>query len=258
VNVTAADITDQNFIVGLAIRGRVSAPNGGGLSNILVTVTGGNGVDGMTAQTNNAGYYLVSGLAPGTYTVTPTASGQSFKPLFRSVTLTNADATGVNFIGGFSISGRIATADGKALPNVLVTATGGFTALTNAAGYYSIDGLPSGGYTVTPSSAGLTFTPPSRNVTITNADVTGVNFFGGNIISGRITRSDGTGIPNVTVSLSNGATTTTNSAGYYRFTGLPAGNYTITPSGGGFTYNPPTRNVTVGSTDISGQDFVGS
>jgi protocatechuate 3,4-dioxygenase beta subunit len=36
------------------------------------------------------------------------------------------------------------------------------------------------------------------------------------------------GIPGVTVTLSNGATTTTNASGAYSFTNLPAGNYTVT------------------------------
>jgi len=47
---------------------------------------------------------------------------------------------------------------------------------TDSSGNYSFTGLSNGSYTVTPSKTGLSFTPASAPVTITNANVSAVNF----------------------------------------------------------------------------------
>jgi len=65
-------------------------------------------------------------------------------------------------------------------------------------------------------------------------------------ISGKVTdAATGAGIAGATVSLSNGATTITDSAGAYVFTGLAAGTYTVTCAPPG--YNPGSVSVTVGT-----------
>lgn len=51
----------------------------------------------QTVTSNTAGAFTFSGLAAGTYTVTPTKSGFVFSPTSRTVTLTTANVTGVNF-----------------------------------------------------------------------------------------------------------------------------------------------------------------
>ena len=48
--------------------------------------------------------------------------------------------------------------------------------VADGAGNYTITGLPNATYTITPSLAGYTFTPVSRQVTVNGANVTGVNF----------------------------------------------------------------------------------
>ena len=42
---------------------------------------------GVTATTNSSGVYTISGLTPGTYTITPTLGGYTFSPASRSVTV---------------------------------------------------------------------------------------------------------------------------------------------------------------------------
>jgi hypothetical protein len=75
----------------------------------------------------------------------------------------------------YKISGSITP-----LPNgsgVTVTLTpGGAVATSDSFGNYSFSGLASGTYTVTPSKAGFTFTPPNRTVPVNGANISGINF----------------------------------------------------------------------------------
>jgi hypothetical protein len=50
------------------------------------------------------------------------------------------------------------------------------TTTADSSGAYTFNGLTSGSYTITPSNAGYTFTPVSQNVTVSTANVSGVNF----------------------------------------------------------------------------------
>ncbi len=48
---------------------------------------------------------------------------------------------------------------------------------------------------------------------------------------------------------------TTNAGGGYTFSNLPAGAYTVTPSYQSYTFNPPSRTVTVGP-HATGVNFI--
>ncbi len=75
----------------------------------------------------------------------------------------------------FSISGTV-TLNGGGLAGVTVS-DGTRTANTNGSGVYTITNAPdSATYTVTPSFTGYTFTPASSPVTLSGANMTGVNF----------------------------------------------------------------------------------
>jgi len=84
---------------------------------------------------------------------------------------------GVNFVANtvvtYSISGTITGGAGAT-----VTLSGAASASTtaNASGGYSFSGLLSGSYTVTPNLAGSTFSPVSTPVTISTANISGINF----------------------------------------------------------------------------------
>jgi len=76
-------------------------------------------------------------------------------------------------------------------------------------------------------------------------------------ISGTVTNSSGgSGLSNVTVTLSGAAsqTTTTNSSGGYSFSGLAGGSYTVTPSLSGYTSAPASWTGSV-SANVT-QNFV--
>jgi len=70
-------------------------PSANGSGSTLTVTQGSTTVASGTA--NSSGAYSISGLLNGTYTVTPTRSGFTFSPTSRSVTIADANATGVNF-----------------------------------------------------------------------------------------------------------------------------------------------------------------
>jgi hypothetical protein len=90
----------------------------------------------------------VNGYAAGSYTVT--------------ATITTPVAT-------YSISGNAGTS------GATITA-GSQGATSDASSNYTISGLANGTYTVTPSKSGCTFSPASTSVSVTGANVTGINF----------------------------------------------------------------------------------
>jgi hypothetical protein len=74
-------------------------------------------------------------------------------------------------------------------------------------------------------------------------------------ISGRVADYDNNPIANTTISLSTGSTTTTDVNGNYAFSGLLAGNYTLTPSHASYTtFSPASINLYL-SGDTTGQNF---
>src|SRR6266404_5609073 len=76
----------------------------------------------------------------------------------------------------FSISGTITPTKGGSGATVSLSGTSSASTTTNGSGAYTFTGLPSGSYGITPSSAGYTFTPANQNVTLSAANMTGVNF----------------------------------------------------------------------------------
>jgi len=112
--------------------------------------------------------------------VTPSKSGFTFAPASQPVTVNGANATGVNFtaqpVPTWSISGTVSPAASGS--GTTLTLSGGASSTTTAdsSGNFAFAGLANGTYTVTPSKSGFTFTPTSRLVTISGADVAAVNF----------------------------------------------------------------------------------
>ncbi len=155
-----------------SISGTVS---GAATSGVTMTLSG---AASATTTTASGGTYSFAGLANGSYTVTPSKSGYTFSPASASETVSGANITGVNFtataVPTYSISGTI-TLNGAGLSGVTVS-SGTASATTSSAGAFTLTGFPSGTYTVTPSLTGYTFSPASQSVTVSTANVTGVNF----------------------------------------------------------------------------------
>jgi uncharacterized repeat protein (TIGR03803 family) len=77
-----------------------------------------------------------------------------------------------------TISGTVTSSVGAGVTVTLSQPGWTETQKTTSSGAYSFPGLAPGSYTVTPSYHGFTFTPASAPVTLTESNVTGVNFTG--------------------------------------------------------------------------------
>jgi hypothetical protein len=78
-------------------------------------------------------------------------------------------------------------------------------------------------------------------------------------ISGSITNAaGGTGVAAVSVSLTGTRTanTTSDASGRYSFASLPNGDYTITPTLAGTSFNPVSRSLTLAGANVGNVDFV--
>jgi hypothetical protein len=153
----------------------------------------------------------------------------------------------------YTIAGRVVDGTGTGIAGVSLVLGGAKSAIvaTAADGTYQFGGLPVGDYAVTPALTGYTFTPPAQSFAAI-AGNQAANFTAQAVapsqysISGRVVDGAGNGVAAVTVSLSGNrtATATGGATGGYQFTGLLAGNYTVTPAKTGYTFTPPSQSLT--------------
>jgi hypothetical protein len=86
---SASDITPATY----TISGQVATAAGQGLAGVTVSTN-----SGLITTSAADGSYAIAGLAPGAYSLTGSKGGYSFSgPL--SITVTNADVSGQNFVG---------------------------------------------------------------------------------------------------------------------------------------------------------------
>jgi len=241
-----------------SITGTISPSSAG--SGATVTLTG---TANTTTMANSSGNYTFTGLANGTYTVTPSLSSYTFSPANQTISIAGANATGVNFTGqkstsSWSISGTIGSGGGA---TVTLSGASSATTTANGSGSYTFSGLVNGSYTVTPTSPGVSFTPTSQQVSVNGANVTGVNFNGATQtfnITGTISPTAGGGGATVTLSGAANAIITASPSGAYSFTGLSNGSYTVTPSNQGYSFNPPSQAVVINGSSASSINFTAS
>jgi len=77
------------------------------------------------------------------------------------------------------------------------------------------------------------------------------------VISGRTLTAAGDPVAGVTITC-DGTTTTTDGNGAYLLTNLPAGNYTVTPTKAEWSFDPLSRQITLGPNDATDVNFVGA
>ncbi|MBA2702609.1 MAG: SBBP repeat-containing protein [Blastocatellia bacterium] len=174
----------------------------------------------------------------------------------------------VEAVPSYSITGRLTTSTNSPIGGVSVEASNGQGffrgGVSDSQGYYSIISLPAGSYTVTPNRYGSVghylYAPPTRTFAGLNSDQT-ADFTGTQVydIQGQVTSSTvpGLGIFDVTVTLSGSASASmvTDANGNFSFQDLLPGNYTVTPSKPGFTFNPANLTFTNLSADQLSANF---
>jgi len=134
------------------------------------------------------------------------------------------------------------------------------TAVTNENGLYSLIGVADGLYIIKPVLDGYSFEPVTTFITVLNNDQNDINFWGttGLSLSGRVTNVFGFPFSDIAVTLSGTSTgeTTTDSSGQYIFTGLTAGQYTVSVSNEYYELRPEsiTKQITVDS--IESNNFI--
>jgi hypothetical protein len=99
INFAATQQTNPTF----SISGTIAPVAGGGGATVILS-----GAAGATTTTNSAGNYTFTGLANGTYTVTPSNSGYTFSPASQNATVSGANVSGLNFTASTQVTHSVA------------------------------------------------------------------------------------------------------------------------------------------------------
>jgi hypothetical protein len=282
--VVSTVISDRNVTITIIknwfdIEGFVTDTSGAGVNGVTIDLTGLETRSTTTStdpDTGRDGWYQYLSLDNGLYWLTPSSAGNGFVPTEREVNINEGDMPEQNFVlhtGLYLANGSVTLPDGTPLAGVTVTMqsqTAPLSAVTDAAGVFSINNVPYGEHLFVPDLAGYYFTPPGNTVFI-DGNVGNINFMahqssvGGGIgaVSGQCMRPNGTGIAGVTMTLEgNGQTyqASSNGLGFYLFEDVPNfANYTMTPYRAGYTFTPASVNpVAVSDNHVVVADFEGN
>jgi len=174
----------------------------------------------------------------------------------------------------YRISGTVADGAGNRVNGVQIDLSG-LEHRTTATGYryqappwrydpgiFSIDNLFPGLYTLTPSLTGHSFSPGNRQIGV-YFDIDNIPFTVSGLhprfsISGTVRDAGGSPVPNVLITLDDGAWTVRTAAdGTYSFVQLDGGWHTVTPSLSSTTvFVPPLREYTNLDASCMYQDFI--
>ncbi len=173
-----------------AVRGVIT---GNGAEGVVVTLRDGSGLSAGEAACGADGSFHIPAVLPGLYGLTPEKPGFSFSPADLPVQVVASDVGDLCFssdYGVYGIRGRVRVDDGTPLKGVAINANlkgavvGSST--TDDTGAHSISGLKPGLYTVRPAKAATSFAPPSKAVSVSAADIPGVDFTVSAKVAGRL------------------------------------------------------------------------
>jgi hypothetical protein len=258
VTVTAGTLSTKNFAMvptAGSISGTVKdAQTTAGLVGASVTCT-----CGGSATTGTGGTYSIANVAPGTYSVTFSATGYVSQTI-PGVVVTAGHGTTESpaLTEDGSITGQVIdSVTHAAIVGATVSCTcQGTNATTNGSGNYSfLNVAPSNTYSVTFSATGYG-SQTVNNVMVIAGNTTTVNQALSSqpgVISGNVTDATASGNPalnGVSVSCTcQGTAVTTNSSGNYSFPTVAAGTYSLTFTDPGWvTLTINNVSVTAGNT----------
>lgn len=248
-------VTVENLVTSPSINSILPGIARTGGNGFNLKVTGTNFVDGSVVQWNGENRVTTFVSVTELRAVIP-ASDIATSGIVSVTVLNPAQANSVSNSKTFSINDNVVvysmsgrtTTNGNSLNNVTVALSGTQTAniSTDTNGNFSFASLPEGEYTLTPTRTNYVFTPTNRNVTYPGGGQTGLDFtavLATYTITGRVTNGSN-GLSGVAITLGGSQTgsTTTNSNGDYSINATAEGNYTITPSLAGYSFNPPSQN----------------
>ena len=103
------------------ISGSVRTSSGKPLANVKLTLIG---PSPKIAQSNSQGAFLSSGLAQGSYNVTPSLPGYVFSPVSQDISVSATYATGVSFVGSAILPKIVNISPGQAIGGTAITING--------------------------------------------------------------------------------------------------------------------------------------
>jgi len=233
-------------ILNLSPRGAVVGGNG-----FVLKINGANFTNSSVVQWNGANRpttYVNTGelrinLASSDFAAVGTASVVVVNST-PSLSVSNSQTFSV--VQTAALRGRV-TSGGAALSNVSLNLSGTESDIfiTDINGNFEAAVLNIGSYTLTPSRQNYVFNPPTRNISYAGTTQTNLDFAASLVnytINGRVT-NNGIGSSGVTLNLTGSQTgqTTTDTNGNYSFTATAEGNYVVTPSLSGYTFNPNSQ-----------------
>ncbi|MBP1464492.1 choice-of-anchor C family protein [Candidatus Chloroploca sp. M-50] len=146
----------------------------------VVTITNSSLADNSSYGVNNSSTTVIVqaannwwGAASGPYHPTLNDAGQGSRVSDRVVFSPWLGAPPAGVERRYTVGGRV-TLDGIGLAGVTVS-DGTRSATTDASGFYLLNAVPAGTYTLTPARAGYSFTPATRAISVTD-DLSGQNF----------------------------------------------------------------------------------
>ena len=272
-----ADSSGNLDILYPKISGTVRDSSGNVIQNVNLKILGAY-VSELKTQFDSYGKYAFTVKYSGTYGVIPEKEGYDFTPAQRVIVVyTGEKITDADFVGqlsrpGYELSGSVKDISEKGVSGVTLTLSGSEilskTFLTGSDGAYTFKNLSAGSYLLSISKENCSFSPATKTVTLSDANMIGQDFslFAAGsetrTITGNVKTSYGVGIFAATLTLSgdgiNSQTYITGSDGSFKFKGLPDGSYTITPEKSGFSFEPASETITVSGEDMSGVEFVGA
>jgi len=264
--VVQGETTTVDFVLqaGGIIAGRVTDEEGEGLSWAYVYASGPSYRSGYTDED---GYYSITGLQGGTYTVTAEPPyGVNLVRGSTTAEVMQGETTTVDFVlqAGGMITGRVTDEGDVGVFDAYIYADGpgyGY-GYADEEGYYTILGLASGIYTVTAEPPyGVNLIRSSTTAEVTQGETTVVDFIlqAGGMITGRVTDETDVGVSDAHIYASGPGYGYgyADEDGYYTIFGLQDGTYTVTaypPYAVNLIRSSTTAEVIQGETTIV--DFV--